>query len=51
MSMSVFARQHLVEFQSVGYGSAASTALFMVIALLTALYLTLGRVKLDADPS
>ncbi|MCK6444322.1 carbohydrate ABC transporter permease [Elstera cyanobacteriorum] len=51
MSMSVFARQHLVEFQSVGYGSAASTALFMVIALLTALYLTLGRVKLAADPN
>ncbi|AZZ95382.1 MULTISPECIES: carbohydrate ABC transporter permease [unclassified Hahella] len=43
MSMSVFARQQLVDFQDVGYGSAASTALFLVIALLTLAYLYLGR--------
>jgi trehalose/maltose transport system permease protein len=44
MSMSVYARQQLVDFQDVGYGSAASTLLFLIIALFTAVYLTLGRV-------
>ncbi len=46
ITMSVYARQHLVDFQDVGYGSAASTLLFFVIALVTALFITLGRVKL-----
>ncbi len=41
MSMSVYARQQLVDFQDVGYGSAASTLLFFVIALCTALFLML----------
>jgi trehalose/maltose transport system permease protein len=44
-SMSVYARQLLVEFQDVGTGSAAATCLFVVVALVTALVLTLGRVK------
>ena len=44
MSMSVYARQHLVDFQDVGYGSAAATLLFLIIALFTVVYLTLGRV-------
>jgi len=43
MSMSVFARQQLVEFQEVGYGSAAATLLFLIIALITIAYLYLGR--------
>ncbi|WP_051311554.1 carbohydrate ABC transporter permease [Zooshikella ganghwensis] len=43
MSMSVFARQQLVAFQLVGYGSAASTMLFMVIALCTVIFLYAGR--------
>ncbi|MEM9782450.1 MAG: sugar ABC transporter permease [Pseudomonadota bacterium] len=47
--MSVFARQQLVDFQDVGYGSAASTALFLIIATLIALILTLGRVRLGED--
>lgn len=46
-SMSVYARLQLVDFQDVGYGSAASSMLFMIIALLTALALTLGRVRTD----
>jgi trehalose/maltose transport system permease protein len=45
-SMAVFARQQLVDFQDVGYGSAASTFLFLVVALFTAIYLTAGRVRL-----
>jgi len=47
MSMSVYARQQLVDFQAVGYGSAASTMLFMIIALSTVIYIVLGRVRFD----
>lgn len=46
MSMSVYARRQLVDFQEVGIGSAASTLLFMVIALLTVLTLMAGRADL-----
>lgn len=49
MSMSVYARQQLVDFQQVGFGSAASTVLFFMVALCTAAYLTLGRVRFDGD--
>jgi trehalose/maltose transport system permease protein len=48
MSMSVYARQQLVDFQEVGIGSAASTLLFLVIALLTIVVLMAGRVDLSA---
>ncbi len=44
MSMSVYARQQLVDFQDVGYGSAASTMLFIIIAVFTVVYLMLGRI-------
>ena len=44
MSMSVYARQQLVDFQDVGYGSAAATMLFVIIAVITAVYLTAARV-------
>jgi trehalose/maltose transport system permease protein len=47
ISMSVYARQMLVDFQEVGAGSAASTLLFFTIAVLTAVYLVAGRVKFD----
>ena len=47
MSMSVYARQQLVDFQEVGYGSAASTLLFLIVALLTGLYMVLGKVRFD----
>lgn len=43
MTLSVFARQQLVEFQEVGYGSAASTLLVVLIALLTVVYLMAVR--------
>ena len=48
-SMSVYARQWLVDFQEVGYGSAASTLLFLVIVLLTWSALVLGRVRVQED--
>jgi trehalose/maltose transport system permease protein len=46
-SMSVFARENLFEFDKFAYGSAASTLLFLILAMLTIVYLWLGRVKLD----
>lgn len=45
MTMSVYARQQLVEFQDVGYGSAAATSLFLIVALATAIVITVGRVN------
>jgi ABC-type sugar transport systems, permease components len=48
-TMSVYARQQLVDFQDVGYGSAASTMLFLIIAGLTMAYIILGKVKLGGD--
>jgi trehalose/maltose transport system permease protein len=44
MSMSIYARQQLVDFQDVGYGSAAASLLFAIIAIFTVVYMTLGRV-------
>ncbi len=44
MSMSVYARQQLVDFQDVGFGSAAATMLFLIIAVITAVYMTAARV-------
>jgi trehalose/maltose transport system permease protein len=46
ISMSVFARQNLFEFDKFAYGSAASTLLFLIIAIITILYIYLGRVNL-----
>ncbi|WP_202614697.1 carbohydrate ABC transporter permease [Elioraea sp. Yellowstone] len=43
-TMAVYARQHMVDFQDTGYGSAASTVLFAVIALAAALFIRLGRI-------
>jgi trehalose/maltose transport system permease protein len=49
MSMSIYARRELVDFSDVGYGSAASMGLFMIITALTVLMLTLGKVKLGGE--
>jgi trehalose/maltose transport system permease protein len=49
MSMSVYARQQLVDFQEVGLGSAASTLIFLIIALLVVITLAAGRVRLGED--
>ena len=43
MSMSIYARQQLVDFQDVGYGSAAAAMLFAIIAVMTVLYLMAVR--------
>ncbi|MGE0705364.1 MAG: carbohydrate ABC transporter permease [Vicinamibacterales bacterium] len=47
MTLSVFARRELVDFQQVGYGSAASTLLFLAIALMTLLYIRFVRADLE----
>jgi trehalose/maltose transport system permease protein len=44
-SMSVYARQQLVDFQDLGYGSAASTLLFLIIAAVTVVCITAGRLR------
>lgn len=44
MSMSVYARQQLIDFGDLGFGSAAATLIFVIIALFTAVYLTAARV-------
>jgi trehalose/maltose transport system permease protein len=49
MTMSVYARQQLVDFQDVGYGSAASTLLFLIIAVMTVLYIVAGKVDLAGE--
>jgi len=49
MSMSVYARQQLVDFQEVGYGSAASTLLFLTVGMLIIVYMVVGQVRFDKD--
>jgi trehalose/maltose transport system permease protein len=46
MSMSVYARQYLIDFQDVGLGSAAASLLVAVIAVVLAIVLTVGRVRI-----
>lgn len=42
-SMSLYVREQLIDFQQVGYGSAAATLLFLVIAITTGVYLAATR--------
>jgi trehalose/maltose transport system permease protein len=49
MTMSIYVRQQLVDFQMMGYGSAAAMLLFMVIAACIAMYIAVGRVRFDAE--
>jgi ABC-type sugar transport systems, permease components len=46
-TMSVFAQENLFQFDKFSYGSAASTLLFLVIGLITILYIKLGRLDLS----
>lgn len=49
MSMSIYARQQLVDFQNVGTGSAASMLLFVVVAACTLIYLYFSRRQLGGE--
>ena len=46
-TMSVFAQENLFQFDQFAYGSAASTLLFLVIALITIGYIRLARLNFD----
>ena len=48
-SMSVYARQQLVDFQDVGFGSTAATCLFLIVALVTIIVIMVGRVNVAAS--
>lgn len=49
MTMSIYARQQLFEFNQAGYGSAVSTLLFFIIALATIILLVATRVRLGDE--
>jgi trehalose/maltose transport system permease protein len=46
-TMSVYARQQLVDFQDVGFGSAAATTLFLIVAIMAVFVITLGQVNVS----
>lgn len=46
-TMSVFARENLFDFDKFSYGSAASTLLFLVIALITLVFIKATRMNLE----
>ena len=46
-TISVLARENLIDFDKFAYGSAESTMLFLLIALMAGLYIWLGRVRFD----
>jgi trehalose/maltose transport system permease protein len=46
-TMSVISRENLFDFDKFAYGSAQSTLLFLIIAIMTALYIWLGKVRFD----
>lgn len=48
-SMSVFAQENLFAFDKFAYGSAASTLLFLVIALVTTVTITVSRLRLGEE--
>lgn len=47
-TMSVFARENLFDFDKFAYGSAASTLLFLVIALITITFIAATRMNVEA---
>jgi len=49
MSMSVYARRSLMDFQDAGAGSAAATLLFLTVAVMIGIYLTIARGTLAQD--
>ncbi len=51
MSMAVYARQQMFEFQDLGLGAAAASLLFGLIALFTILYMALARDSVAQEPA
>ncbi|AML53338.1 carbohydrate ABC transporter permease [Falsihalocynthiibacter arcticus] len=50
-TMSVFARENLFDYDKFAYGSAASTLLFLVIALITIAFIMITRMDLEGKRS
>jgi trehalose/maltose transport system permease protein len=48
-TMSVIARENMFDFDKLGYGSAMSTLLFLILLISIILYLRIGRVDLTND--
>ena len=49
ISMSGFVRREMVEYGNMGYGSAASTSLFVIILITAIIFIKLTRIKLSED--
>lgn len=49
MSMSVYSKFEMFDFSKFAYGAAASTSLFLIISLLTIIYIKFGRVNLGQN--
>ena len=45
VSMSIYARQQLISFGSLGYGSAVSTGIFLILAIYITVYLVALKVE------
>jgi len=45
-TISIYARQQLVDFQDIGYGSAVAMLVFLMIALITAIYIQATKIRL-----
>ena len=43
--MAIYARQQLIDFQDFGRGSAAAILLFLVIAIITVIYIMAVRLS------
>ncbi|TCL01184.1 trehalose/maltose transport system permease protein [Shimia isoporae] len=50
-TMSVIARENLIDFDKFAYGSAQSTLLFALVAIFVSLYIWLGKVDLSGEKS
>lgn len=48
-TMSIIARENLIDFDKFAYGSAQSTLLFAILAVFVSLYIWLGKVDLAGD--
>ncbi|MBB3932164.1 trehalose/maltose transport system permease protein [Kaistia hirudinis] len=46
-TMSVFARENLFDFDKFAYGSAASTMLFLILTVITVVYIIVGKVNFE----
>ena len=46
-TISVLSRENLIDFDKFAYGSAESTVLFLLIALMAGLYIWIGKVRFD----